>query len=71
MLLVPAFVIAWRLTTIDWKRIFKSWINNGTVAAFPGVFAVLAYVAVYVVFRIQNPSTYDGIACHSLSHKYL
>jgi hypothetical protein len=60
MLLVPAVVIAWSLTTIDRKSLFKSWINNGTVAAFPTVLAVLAYVAVYVVFRIQNPSTYDG-----------
>jgi hypothetical protein len=60
MLLVPAVVIGWRLTTIDRTRTFKSWIRNGTVAAFPGVFAVFAYVAVYLVFRIQNPSTYDG-----------
>jgi hypothetical protein len=30
------------------------------VAASPGVLAVLAYIVVYWVFRLQNPSTYDG-----------
>lgn len=60
MLLAPAVVICWRLTAVDRRRTFKSWISSGTVAAFPAVLAVLTYVAVYLVFRIQNPSTYDG-----------
>jgi hypothetical protein len=60
MLLVPAVVFGWRLTTIDRERKVKSWIRSGTIAAFPGVLALLTYIAVYLVFRVQNPSTYDG-----------
>jgi len=60
MLAVPAVVIGWRLTTANRQRPFNCWLRSGIVAASPGVLAVLAYIVVYWVFRLQNPSTYDG-----------
>jgi hypothetical protein len=60
MLAVPVVAIAWRLTMVNIEREGEPWIRDATVAALPGVIALIPYLLVYFLFRIQNPSTYDG-----------
>jgi hypothetical protein len=60
MLLVPAIVIGSRVSTSLGKTTFAAWTKRVIVSASPVLVAVFAYLTVYVFYRLQNPSSYEG-----------
>ena len=60
MLLVPAIAIGWRVTASLGKTTVVTWTKSIIVPASPVLVAVFTYFTVYVCFRLQHPSTYEG-----------
>jgi hypothetical protein len=60
MIIIPTVVLGSRLTTVSRQQATRSMIKKALIATLPGCLAVMSYIVLYLVYRIANPSTYDG-----------